>query len=146
VPLGARRGLERRRSLRERGVGGAWWGLCCGYGGRWVQGQAAEAAGLQSLPFVTEVKDRLRLIVRSGSNEVTLWNADVPVDTWLRFAVDIRYTRDAENAKIQLWGDLRDTGDLSLKKYCWGLRRRLHPGTPHRLRQLAGRQVDAIEA
>ena len=61
-------------------------------------------------------EDRLQLIVRRGPEKVTLWNGQAPVDTWLRFAIDIQYTMSPENAKIQLWGDLGDTGDLSLKK------------------------------
>jgi len=68
------------------------------------------------LAFSHRSRDTLRLIVRPGPDKVTLWNVRVPVDTWLRFAIDIQYTRNAEDAKIQLWGDLGDTGDLSLRK------------------------------
>ena len=73
-------------------------------------------SGPPILAFGHRSNDTLRLIVRRGSDKVTLWNAHVPVDTWLRFAIAVHYTRSPGNAEIQLWGDLGDSGDLSLKK------------------------------
>jgi len=57
----------------------------------------------------------LRLGMRGGDGDkVVLWSAKAPVDTWLRFAIDVRYDT-ADNSIVQLWGNLTETGDLSLK-------------------------------
>jgi hypothetical protein len=53
-------------------------------------------------------------VLRLAMHDDVLWLATVPVDTWLRFAIDVKYDT-AGKSVVQLWGNLGETGDLSLK-------------------------------
>ena len=48
---------------------------------------------------------------QGGGGDAEPWSATVPVDTWLRFAVDVRYDV-AGKSFVQLWGSLSETGPL----------------------------------
>jgi Big-like domain-containing protein len=85
----------------------------------WEMYQNQTNGGPPVLSFGVRSNNVLELHVKPpGEDNVNLWRAEVPSNTWLRFAVDIEYTTDGNNAKIQLWGDPDGdaVGDLSLRR------------------------------
>jgi hypothetical protein len=74
-----------------------------------------EAGGSPVITFGWRRHNELRLTVKSGSRRIDLWRARVPTHTWLRFAVDVKYSNARSRSRIQLWGD-PDGGGRALKR------------------------------
>ena len=77
--------------------------------------EGPKGSGPPPIAFAWRQNNVLRLNMREDDGDkAVLWSDTVPVDTWLRFAIDVKYDT-ADKSVVQLWGDLSDTGDLSLK-------------------------------
>ena len=91
--------------------------------------EGPKGSGSPPISFGWRRNNVLRLAMdREEGGKDVLWSDTVPVDTWLRFAIDVKYDT-AGRCIVQLWGNLAETGDLSLKPLT-GLLRPSRPVLP----------------